>query len=74
MTDLHHPNHETSIPQVIEIRGYTVYLRQAALDWMAMITPPRGRSGIVLAEDQETVLAKGRQWIEAHATGRQESL
>jgi hypothetical protein len=30
--------------------------------------------GIVLAEDQETVLAKGRQWIEAHATGRQKSL
>ena len=69
MTDLHHPNHEASIPQVIEIHGYTVHLQQTALEWMALIAPPRERPSIILAADQETVQAKARQWIEAHAAG-----
>jgi hypothetical protein len=73
MTDLHHPGHDASIPQVIEIHGYTVHLQQTALEWMAVITPPQERPSIILAADQETVLAKVRQWIEAHAAGGQES-
>jgi hypothetical protein len=73
MTDQHHPDHEASNPQVIEIHGYTVRLQPTALEWMAVMTPPRERPSIVLAADQETVLAKARQWIEVHAAGDQES-
>lgn len=73
MTDLHHPSHEASIPHVIEIHGYTVHLQQTALEWMAVIAPPRERPSIILAADQKTVQAKARQWIEAHAAGSQES-
>lgn len=73
MTDLHHTNHKASIPRVIEIHGYTVRLQQTALEWMAVIAPPRERPSLILAADQEAVLAKARQWIEAHAAGGQES-
>ncbi len=73
MTDLHHPGHKASIPQVIEIHGYTVHLQQTAFEWMAVISPPRERPSIILAADRETVLTKACQWIETHAAGSQES-
>ena len=70
MTDLRHPDQKTSIPQVIEIHGYTVHLQQTTLEWMAVITPPEERPTIVLAADREAVLAKAHQWIAGRAASK----
>ena len=60
--------------EAIEYLGFTIHLRQTELEWMAMISGSKQRPSIVLAADREAVLAKARQWIEAHPatdTGRQ---
>lgn len=62
------------VEEAIEYLGFTIHLRQIELEWMAMISGAQPRPSIVLAANQETVLAKARQWIEAHTatdTGRQ---
>ena len=62
------------VEEAIGYLGFTIHLRQTELEWMARISGPQQRPSIVLAADRETVLAKARQWIEAHTatdTGRQ---
>ena len=53
-------------------RGSTIRLRQTDVEWLAAITQPAERPSIVLAADQEDVLAKLQQCNEAHPCARQE--
>ncbi|MBM1175390.1 hypothetical protein JQC81_31400 [Microvirga arabica] len=43
--------------------GYSIRLQPTPLEWMAMITQPNQRCGIVLAPDREAALSKARDWI-----------
>jgi hypothetical protein len=69
-------HHSASEPieseHTFDYSGYTICLRQTGFEWMAVITRPAERPGIVLAADQEAVLAKAHQWIAAHSHARQE--
>lgn len=62
------------VEEATEYLGFMILLRRTELEWMAVISGPQQQPSIVLAADRETVLAKARQWIEAHTatdTGRQ---
>ena len=74
MTDPHHQSgSELLEPEhVLHPRGYTICLRQADVEWMAGITGPVQRPSIILAADQDPVLAKTQPWIEAHSKACQE--
>jgi len=63
------PEPATILP-IPEHPGYEIHLKQTDLEWMAVITAPRERSSIAFGADRETVLAKARQWIEAHAADK----
>jgi hypothetical protein len=63
------PEPATTLP-VPEHPGYAVHLKQTDLEWLVVITAPRERASIILGADREAVLAKARQWIEAHAVGK----
>ena len=63
------PEPATILP-IPEHPGYEIHLKQTDLEWMAVITAPREQSSIAFGADRETVLAKARQWIEAHAADK----
>lgn len=71
-----HCHHSTSEPigpePTFDFLGYTICLRQTDIESMAVITGPAEYPAIVLAADQEAVLAKAHQWIAAHTHARQE--
>jgi hypothetical protein len=70
MTDPHPYRTYPEMPDelfVLEYLGYTIRLQPTPLEWMAVITRPNQRRGIVLAADHETALIKAQDWIAVQA-------
>ena len=66
MTDPHPSPLDSEVPDealALEYLGYCIRLQPTALEWMAVITQPNQRPGIVLAADREAALVKAREWI-----------
>jgi hypothetical protein len=52
---------------MLEYLGYTIRLQSTPLEWIAVITQPNQRPGIVLAADREAALIKAQNWIAVQA-------
>jgi hypothetical protein len=66
MTDPHPSPINSKVPDealALDYLGYNIRLQPTALEWMAVITQPNQRPGIVLAADREAALVKAREWI-----------
>lgn len=66
MTDPHPNSIEPERPDetlALEYLGYTIRLQPTPLEWMAVVTRPNQRPGIVLAADRAAALIKARDWI-----------
>ncbi|WP_246742605.1 hypothetical protein [Microvirga splendida] len=70
MTDPHpYPTDPEMLDEALalEYLGYTIRLQPTLLEWMAVITQPNQRPGIVLAADREATLIKAQDWIAVQA-------
>jgi hypothetical protein len=66
MTDPHPYPIDPEVPDealALDYLGYSIRLQPTPLEWMAVITQPNQRPGIVLAADREAALIKARDWI-----------
>lgn len=66
MTDPHLQPIEPKVPGealALEYLGYSIRLQPTPLEWMAVISQPNQRPGIVLAADREAALIKAQDWI-----------
>jgi hypothetical protein len=66
MTDPHPSPINSKMPDealALEYLGYSIRLQPTPLEWMAVITQPNQRPGIVLAANREGALIKARDWI-----------
>jgi hypothetical protein len=66
MTDPHPYPIDPEVPDealALDYLGYSIRLQPTPLEWMAVITQPDQRPGIVLAPDREAALSKARDWI-----------
>jgi hypothetical protein len=70
MTDPHWNSIEPEGPDEIlalEYLGYGIRLQPTPLEWMAVVTRPNQRPGVVLAADREAALIKAQKWIAVQA-------
>jgi hypothetical protein len=70
MTDPHPYPTDPEMPDelfMLEYPGYSIRLQPTPLEWMAVITRPNQRPGIVLAADCEAALIKAQDWIAVQA-------
>jgi hypothetical protein len=66
MTDPHPHPIDPEVPDealALEYLGYSIRLQPTPLEWIAVITQPNQRPGIVLAADRKAALIKARDWI-----------
>ena len=66
MTDPHPHSINPEVPDealALDYLGYSIRLQPTPLEWIAVVTRPNQRPGIVLAADREAALIKARDWI-----------
>jgi hypothetical protein len=73
MTDPHPCPIDSEVPDealTLDYLGYSIRLQPTPLEWMAVITQPNKRPGVVLAADREAALNKARDWIAGQANAQ----
>jgi hypothetical protein len=65
MTDPHSYPIDPEVPNealALVFLGYSIRLQPTPLEWMAVITQPNQRPGIILVADREAALINARDW------------